>query len=115
MIGKIFALIIRLMVDKRVPWRLKIIPLAGIIYVISPWDFLPDFIPLLGWIDDIFILIGSLLLFIGLSPGAILKNITNPQNKRSNTSSKTSETEKTIDGEFRIVDDEDEHDQSNVT
>jgi len=25
---------------------------AGLVYVISPADFLPDFIPLAGWLDD---------------------------------------------------------------
>ncbi len=105
MIGRILALIIKLMVDKRVPWRLKIIPIAGIVYVLSPWDFLPDLIPLLGWIDDIFILIGSLLLFLGLSPAAILRNISGQKDNQDNPGY---DKDNTIDGDFRIVDDESE-------
>ena len=30
--------------------------LLAIIYVLSPIDFLPDIIPILGWIDDLFAL-----------------------------------------------------------
>lgn len=29
---------------------------AGLIYIISPIDILPDFIPLIGWMDDGFIM-----------------------------------------------------------
>ena len=82
--------------------------MAGIIYVISPWDFLPDFIPLLGWIDDIFILIGTLLLFLGLSPAAIIKNISGQKKSRNSEEEKTN----TIDGEFRVVDEDSDNQKS---
>jgi uncharacterized membrane protein YkvA (DUF1232 family) len=38
------------------PWSI-IVFIAGIIYVISPIDIIPDFLPLLGQIDDALILI----------------------------------------------------------
>ena len=43
-------LIFRLMLDRRVPvWSKLIIP-GGLIYVLSPIDFMPDIIPILdGW------------------------------------------------------------------
>ena len=38
--------------DPRAPKSAKaVIVLAGL-YVISPVDFVPDFIPILGWLDD---------------------------------------------------------------
>lgn len=30
--------------------------ILGLLYVLSPYDLLPDFIPLRGWIDDVFVL-----------------------------------------------------------
>ena len=33
-----------------------ILALLGLIYVISPWDLLPDFMVLRGWIDDLVVL-----------------------------------------------------------
>jgi uncharacterized membrane protein YkvA (DUF1232 family) len=46
----------RLELDPRVPLREKAI-LAGVIaYVISPIDFIPDFIPFLGYVDDVYLI-----------------------------------------------------------
>jgi uncharacterized membrane protein YkvA (DUF1232 family) len=46
--------------DTRTPFYVKIIALAVAAYVFSPIDFIPDFIPVLGLLDDL-ILIGFAL------------------------------------------------------
>ena len=48
-----FKLILRLIKDRRVnPW-LKIIPVAGVIYLLSPFDLIPDIaLPIIGELDD---------------------------------------------------------------
>lgn len=33
-------------------WNI-IIALLAVLYIISPIDFIPDFIPVIGWIDDV--------------------------------------------------------------
>lgn len=38
------------------PWSILVF-IAGIIYIVSPIDFIPDFLPLLGQIDDALILV----------------------------------------------------------
>lgn len=44
-----------------------ILVLIAIVYIISPIDFIPDFIPIVGWIDDIFVgLIGIIMFFKGI-------------------------------------------------
>jgi uncharacterized membrane protein YkvA (DUF1232 family) len=38
--------------DTRTPASAKLATIAAVLYVISPVDFVPDLIPILGWLDD---------------------------------------------------------------
>ena len=42
--------------EKRTPWYAKIIAAVVVIYALSPIDLIPDFIPVLGYLDDLLIL-----------------------------------------------------------
>lgn len=42
--------------DKRTPWYAKIIAAIVVAYALSPIDLIPDFIPVLGYLDDLIIL-----------------------------------------------------------
>jgi uncharacterized membrane protein YkvA (DUF1232 family) len=58
----------RLFREPRVPLLFKAVPLLGLLYVISPVDFVPDFIPGLGQLDDLGIILAALELFVRLCP-----------------------------------------------
>ncbi len=66
-------LILRLIGDRRVsPW-LKIIPIAGLVYLISPIDILSDIaFPVIGELDDAAILWITNAVFIELCPAEIV-------------------------------------------
>ena len=49
-------LVARLLADPRVPRRSKIALGMAAAYVASPIDLLPEFLPVLGWLDDLLIL-----------------------------------------------------------
>jgi len=52
-VPRVALLIPKLLADERVPARTKL-ALTGLgVYLVSPWDFLPDFIPVLGQLDDV--------------------------------------------------------------
>ncbi len=42
--------------DRRTPWYAKILGGLTVIYALSPIDLIPDFIPFLGYLDDLIIL-----------------------------------------------------------
>lgn len=58
------ALCARLMVDKRVPLTERALFASAVIYAIIPFDFLPDMIPFIGQVDDLFLVALTLLRLI---------------------------------------------------
>ena len=42
--------------DKRTPFLAKMIAAVVVVYALSPIDLIPDFIPVLGYLDDLLIL-----------------------------------------------------------
>jgi uncharacterized membrane protein YkvA (DUF1232 family) len=54
--------------DPRVPWHAKALALAVAAYALSPIDLIPDFIPVLGYLDDLLIVPLGILLVIRLIP-----------------------------------------------
>lgn len=68
-----FLLTWRLMRDPRVPLWTKAIPVLGIAYVLSPLDFIPDFLIGLGQLDDLGILLLSMRLFEATVPAYVVE------------------------------------------
>jgi uncharacterized membrane protein YkvA (DUF1232 family) len=58
--------------DPRVPWYAKAAAVAVAGYALSPIDLIPDFIPVLGYLDDVVILPLGVLLVIRLIPPDIM-------------------------------------------
>jgi uncharacterized membrane protein YkvA (DUF1232 family) len=63
----------RLLKDSRVPTTEKVLVAAAIIYAIAPLDFLPDFIPFLGQVDDAYLIALTLLRLINRTDESIVR------------------------------------------
>jgi uncharacterized membrane protein YkvA (DUF1232 family) len=63
----------RLMVDARVPKTERALFAAAVIYAIIPFDFLPDMIPFIGQVDDIFLIALTLLRLIDHTDTAVVR------------------------------------------
>lgn len=61
--------------DPRVPWYAKAVAAAVAGYALSPIDLIPDFIPVLGYLDDLLILPVGILLAIRLIPPPIIDEL----------------------------------------
>ena len=58
--------VVYLMRHPSVPCWLKLLPVLALVYVVLPFDILRDFIPVLGYVDDVWVVIILLSIFIYL-------------------------------------------------
>ena len=58
--------------DPRTPWGLRLLALLVAAYALSPIDLIPDFVPVLGYLDDLLLLPLGLWLVIRLLPRDVL-------------------------------------------
>ena len=58
--------------DPRTPWYVKALVFFVVAHTFSPIDLIPDFIPVLGYLDDLIITPGGLWLAVRLIPAEVL-------------------------------------------
>jgi uncharacterized membrane protein YkvA (DUF1232 family) len=58
--------------DPRVPWYAKALGIAVAAYAFSPIDLIPDFIPVLGYLDDLIIVPLGIALVVKLIPPEVM-------------------------------------------
>jgi uncharacterized membrane protein YkvA (DUF1232 family) len=57
----------------RTPWYAKVLAALIIGYALSPIDLIPDFIPVVGYLDDLILVPLGIALLIKIIPGDILE------------------------------------------
>jgi uncharacterized membrane protein YkvA (DUF1232 family) len=65
------------LVDKggRIPFYVKLIPVVLVLYLSIPFDIIPDFVPVLGYLDDVAIALLALALVIKLVPRIVVMDL----------------------------------------
>ena len=58
--------------DPRVPWYAKAVAVVVAAYALSPIDLIPDFIPVLGYLDDVLIVPAGIWLTVRLIPAELM-------------------------------------------
>jgi uncharacterized membrane protein YkvA (DUF1232 family) len=58
--------------DPRTPWYAKAIALVVVGYAFSPLDLIPDFVPVLGPLDDLLIVAGGVYVLLRIIPDEVL-------------------------------------------
>ena len=59
--------------DPRTPWYAKVLAIFIIGYALSPIDLIPDFIPVLGYLDDLIIVPTGIALLLKIIPNGVLQ------------------------------------------
>src|SRR5581483_4359336 len=73
LIPNFLKLLFRLFRDPRVPLAEKALLVGAIVYVISPLDLIPDFIPFIGEVDDLYFVALTLLRLFARTPDAVIR------------------------------------------
>lgn len=58
--------------DPRTPWYARLLVAVIVAYALSPIDLIPDFVPLLGYLDDLILLPLGIALALRLIPPTVL-------------------------------------------
>ena len=104
----------RLYSDPRVSTVLKaLLPISALAYFIIPIDLLPDFIPFVGQLDDLAIILLLVRLFVSLAPPDVVAEYRNPgaggptvgRSSRGKAPSQPPYDD-VVDADFRVVDKE---------
>lgn len=69
--------------DPRTPWLAKVVAAAVAAYALSPIDMIPDFIPILGYLDDLLIVPAGIALAVHLIPSAIMADFRSQADERA--------------------------------
>ena len=68
-------LLYRIFTHRQAPWSVKLMMLAGFLYLIFPMDFIPDYIFIAGWLDDLLLAIIILGLSLKYTPEDLVSKI----------------------------------------
>lgn len=102
-------LLFALMRDPEVPFYLKLLPVAAVLYVLFPLDFVPDIYPVMGQVDDLTALVVGAKVFIEMAPPHVVaKHLERLQTQQTGESEAEDPLKDAIiiDAEHKMVDEE---------
>jgi uncharacterized membrane protein YkvA (DUF1232 family) len=73
LIPNLLRLLYRLFKDPRAPSTEKALLIGTVLYAISPLDLIPDFIPFIGEVDDLYLIALVLLRLLSRTPGDVIR------------------------------------------
>ena len=59
--------------DGRLPMRARLVPPGLILYLAMPIDIIPDFIPVLGYMDDVIVMVVGVTFLLRVTPRPLLE------------------------------------------
>jgi uncharacterized membrane protein YkvA (DUF1232 family) len=65
-------LAVALIQDRRIPLAVRAIPAGLVLYLLMPVDLIPDFIPVVGYLDDLLIVLVGVGLLMRITPRHVL-------------------------------------------
>ena len=72
----------------KTPWYAKAVSIVTIAYALSPVDLVPDFIPVLGYLDDLLIVPAGIAISLKLIPKDVIKECREMSSEKENLKNK---------------------------
>jgi len=60
--------------DPRTPWYARVLAVVIAVYAFSPIDLIPDFVPVLGYLDGLILIPAGIALTLRLIPAAVMQD-----------------------------------------
>jgi uncharacterized membrane protein YkvA (DUF1232 family) len=60
---------------RQIPLYVKLIPVVLVVYLSIPFDIIPDFVPVLGYLDDVALALLALVLIIKMTPRPVVLDL----------------------------------------
>ena len=71
------------LLDKRTPWLAKLTGIIVLAYIILPFDFITDVIPVLGWLDDAAVTAIGMVIIAKLIPKEVMQDYLKDNSNKS--------------------------------
>lgn len=84
-----FGIVRRALVHPRVPWHAKAVSGCALLYIVSPIQLLPNFIPVIGQMDDVAVIALALKYLRRSVPPSILEECRRPSSMRAKSAGDT--------------------------
>ena len=68
--------------DPRVPWYAKAMAIAAAAYALSPIDLIPDFIPVIGYLDELIVLPLLIVMAVRAIPDDVMADLRDTAERR---------------------------------
>jgi uncharacterized membrane protein YkvA (DUF1232 family) len=80
-----------------------VLPVLAVLYFLSPVDLMPDFIPVLGQMDDLAIIALAVKLFVSLAPPQVVAEHREEIRNGGRASQPQATEEEAVDAQYRVV------------
>lgn len=61
--------------DRRTPWAARLLAAVVAAYALSPFDLIPDFMPVLGYLDDLLLVPAGIWMTVRLIPAPLMAEL----------------------------------------
>ena len=101
------GLVWRLTFDRRVPLLLKLVVPAALLYFVVPIGLIPDFVPIVGYLDDLIVLLVAVWILLSFAPRQVVEEHA-PWRVRTQTQGPEGQKDpsRVVEGSYKVMDDD---------